>query len=47
MKIPRIGKWTKILAIVPPVLIGVGAIVMAVSGREPPTQSFAALDAAY
>ncbi|MEE2969186.1 MAG: efflux RND transporter periplasmic adaptor subunit [Pseudomonadota bacterium] len=41
MKIPRIGKWAKILAIVPPVLIGVGAIVMAVSGREPPTQSFA------
>jgi multidrug efflux pump subunit AcrA (membrane-fusion protein) len=40
MDISRFGKWAKILAIIPPVLIGIGVVVMAVGGREPPTQKF-------
>jgi len=40
MGISRFSTWVKRLAIIPPVLIGIGAVVLAVSGREPPTQSF-------
>ena len=40
MELPRFGKRAKFLAIIPPILIGIGAVVMAVSGREPPTQKF-------
>jgi multidrug efflux pump subunit AcrA (membrane-fusion protein) len=32
--------WAKRLAIIPPVLIGIGAVVLAIGGREPPRQSF-------
>lgn len=35
-----IRPWAKRLAIIPPVLIGIGAVALAVGGRAPPTQEF-------